>query len=109
MKLFAITTAAILATTPAMADGLGVFGHAEYAFDAEAYEAGIGVDYTVDELTLSTELTVVSLGDAFHDWEYSNLNLGVDYAVTDVTTVYLDVDVDPDHDHEATVGVAFRF
>ena len=109
MKTLVIATVAALGLAgAASADGLGVNAYGEYAFEAEAFEIGLGATYGIEALTLSAGVVAVKPNNVSFDVDH--LDLGAAYALTGNASLYGNVELNADLEYtESTVGVAFQF
>ena len=105
-----VLAAAVLAafSTSAYAEGFGVNGYGEYAFEAEVFEFGLGATYTVDAITAYLDVVFVNPVGEPHDLE--GVDLGVAYDANEYISVFTEVSFDEDLDYsDVTVGAAFSF
>jgi len=107
-KLLITTITAIMLAGTAFATDLSYSAYTEYAVEAGSLEFGVGAVYTVDAVTLTAD--VVALKFNGEQLNLDSVDLGVSYAVTDITSVYGVVTFDSDLQYnEATIGVAVNF
>jgi opacity protein-like surface antigen len=109
MKKLLIATAATLALTgAASAADLSYHAYTEYALEAESLEFGAGAAYAVDAVTFTADVTVLKYNG--EKLNLDSVDLGVSYAITDITDVYGVISLDSDLQYnEATIGVAVNF
>lgn len=112
MKKTMIAAAAALAISSSAAlagsAGLGFVGTAEYAVEAEEFEATAGVAVELDALTITPSLVgVYSPGD---DIAFGGVEVDVNLSVSESVSLYGEVEFTDDFAYEeATVGVAVNF
>lgn len=96
-----------LTTTAASAQDITFFGETEYAVEADAFEAGVGADITMDALTF----TPAVYGDRVNDTtDFNRAQLTVSYAFTDSASAYVTVETDREWDYaETTFGARVEF
>ena len=106
---FVLAAAAIAAfSTSVSAEGFGVNGYGEYAFEAEVFELGIGATYTFDDVTTYLDMVFVNPVGEPHDLE--SVDLGVAYDANEYISVFTEVSFDGNLDYsDVTVGAAFSF
>lgn len=103
-----VSAVTFLAAGSAMADGFGVNGYGEYAFEAESFELGLGATYDIDAFSFSTEAVFTKFNDL--DLEFQELTVGASYELSAEVDVYTEVLFDDDMEYaETTVGVEFNF
>ena len=96
-----------LITTAATAQDITFFGEAEYAVEADAFEAGVGADIAFEALTF----TPAVYGDRVNDTtDFNRAEITVSYAFTDATSAYVAVETDRDWKYaETTFGARLEF
>jgi len=108
MKTMILASALVLGTSAAYADGFGVNGYGEYAFEAEGFEFGVGVTYEVDVFTLYADTVFTKPNDV--EFDLDEVIFGVDYAIDENIGLYTEVEFDNDFDYqEAVIGLSFEF
>jgi hypothetical protein len=110
MKTAIFAAALALTATTASAEGLGftIVGNAEYAVEAEAIETNLGAElFVFNAVTISPLVTFAGTTDSF---EFTGVELGATYTVTENFDVYGVVEADKDFEYsEAIIGVSFAF
>jgi len=108
MKTLAFVAALAVSATAASANDRNVIGYTQYEIEAERFETGIGVDYTIDRFSFSPILKVADAPGQSLDFD--GVDFGVAYQFTDAVNGYTKVEFNGDFDYEEmTVGVSFRF
>lgn len=108
MKTFAFVAALAVSATAATANDLAVIGYTQYEIEAERFETGIGIDYTLDRFSFSPVLKVADAPGQSLDFD--GVDIGVSYQFTNAVIGYTQVEFNGDFDYqEMTVGVFFRF
>ena len=108
MKTMILASALILGASVAYADGFGVNGYGEYAFEAEAFEFGLGATYEVDVFTLYADTVFTKPNDV--EFDLDEVTFGVDYAIDENIGIYTEVEFDGEFDYsESRVGLNFEF
>jgi len=103
-----LASALVLGTSAAYADGFGVNGYGEYAFEAEGFEFGVGVTYEVDAFTLYADTVFTKPNDV--EFDLDEVSLGVNYALNETVGLYTEVVFDGEFDYtEAYIGMNFEF
>lgn len=106
--IIAAITGIALSTGVASAEGLGFSGYSEYAFEAEAFEFGLGADYGINDFTMYSEVVVTKPNNVQMDLDH--VDLGVSYAAHKNVSIYAEVTLDSDLDYDETVvGVSVDF
>lgn len=107
MKLTILGTVLALTATTATAQDLNFFGEAEYAVEADSFEAGVGVDLSVDAWTFTTAV----YGDRVNDTnDFNRAEITVAYTINDNLAAYATVETDRDWDYaETTFGARVDF
>lgn len=108
MKTLAFAAALAISASAAAANDLDVIGYTQYEFEAERFETGIGVEYSIDRFSFTP---VLKVSDApGQSLNFDGVDFGVDYQITDTVVGYTEFEFDGDFDYEeTTVGVSFRF
>ena len=108
MKTLAFAAALAISASAAAANDLDVVGYTQYEFEAERFETGIGVEYSIDRFSFTPVLKVANAPGQSLDFD--GVDFGVAYQFTDAVNGYTKVEFDSDFDYEEmTVGVSFRF
>jgi hypothetical protein len=82
-------------------------GSLEYAIEAETFEATAGMEFGIDQWTITP---VIVMNDEFGDFDFSSAELNVSYDASENVDLYITFETDADFDYaETTLGVAFRF
>lgn len=108
-KVLLATIAVFGVSTAAYAEGFGLVGETEYAFEADVFSLEAGTDYNRGDFNFValTKFDNDSVGD---DFEFSGAELEVGYSINKNVTGYVRVEVDDDFDYDETVvGASFDF
>jgi hypothetical protein len=108
MKTLTFAAALAVSASAATANNLDVVGYTQYEFEAERFETGVGVEYSIDRFSFTPVLKVANAPGQSLDFD--GVDIGVDYQITDAVVGYTKFEFDGDFDYEEfTVGVSFRF
>lgn len=101
MKTLVIATAIALGATAATAADFGL--RSEYGIEADAFTTTLSVGQDIGFAYVSAAAEVV-------DTDFTGVDLGASYGLTENVTLYGVVEVDADFGHEeTTIGVSFQF
>ena len=108
MKTLAFVAALAVSATAATANDLDVVGYTQYEIEAERFETGVGVEYSIDRFSFTPVLKVADAPGQSLDFD--GVDFGVAYQITDAAVGYTNFEFDGDFGYEEfTVGVSFRF
>lgn len=108
-NVFAAAAVFLGMTTASFAQDVGFVGYGEYAFEAEAFETGVGMEFGFyDRLVVTPMLTATRTeADGF---EFQSVDVTADYTLNETVDLYATLATNSDLEYQDfTVGASFNF
>ena len=108
-NVFAAIAVFLGMTTASFAQDVGFVGYGEYAFEAEVFETGVGMEFGFyDRLVITPTLTAnYTEADGL---EFAGADITADYTLNETVGLYATLAADSDLEYQDfTVGASFNF